>query len=103
MGNKFLKRVVLQIARHLPHAGAVSGRFFAADAENTGVFGAEMAMGTERDFAEVRKISGFDEKSADAQHFEGFGDGLGNSSGFDDHIGAAAVGEIFDDFQALSF
>ena len=63
---------MLQVTGHLTHAGAVSGRLFAADRKDAGVLGAEMAMRTDRDFAEIGEIAGFHKEASDAQEFQRF-------------------------------
>jgi len=94
---------VLQVAGHLAHAGAIGSRFFAADAENAHVFGAQMFVRADENFAKIGKISGFHQQAADAKHFEAFGYGRGDASAFNDHVCATAVSEVFNKLQAFSF
>jgi len=103
VGDEFAQRVLLHVASHLAHAGAVGGRLFATDTEDTDVFGTKMAVRAEWDFAEIGEVAGFDQQSTDAEHLQGFGNGLGDSGAFDDDIGTATMSEIFYDLQAVGF
>src|ERR1700740_3860767 len=89
--DEFPQWVVFHVTHHLPHARSVGRRLFAAHTEHARVLRAEMPMRTYRDFAQIRKIAGFHEQSANAQHFERFWHSLRNSSAFDHHVSAAAA------------
>jgi|SRR5580704_9881559 hypothetical protein len=51
---------MLQIASHLPHAGTVGTRLLVAITEDAHIFGTQMPVRAERNFAKVGKVSRFD-------------------------------------------
>ena len=51
--------------------------------------------------AQVREVAGLDQHAAQAEHFDRFGNDLRDARAFDDHIRAAAVGQVADRLEAL--
>src|SRR5580698_5088185 len=101
MRDELPQRIMLHVTCHLAHARPVSGGFFASHSEDACVFGADMTMRADRNLAQIRKISSFDQQAANAKHFQAFGNGLWDTGALDDHVRPASVRQFFYELQAL--
>src|SRR6201987_2017417 len=70
MSHKFTQWIHTHEARHLSHAGTVTGGLLAAYTQNPHALRAQLPMRADRDIAQIREVPGLDQQSAKAHHIE---------------------------------
>ena len=100
MSHKFTQRIHTHEARHLPHAGTVTGGLLAAYTQNPHALRAQLSMRADRDITQIREVPGLDQQSAQPQHIQCLRNGLRHARCLDHHVSAAALRQAAHKFQA---
>src|SRR3979490_2334973 len=102
MSYEFNQRVLAYVARHLPHARSIRGRFLAAHTEYPDVLRAQMPVRTDGNLSHIREISRLSESAAEAQHLQAFTHRHRHPAALPHHIGAATVREFASARQTIA-